>query len=62
MSFARLLAHLGTMVGNTVRPRFARPGEAAFAMTNRPNAKLQRALDLLAAIIAQPEPHNSVLS
>lgn len=50
MSFARLLAHLGAIVRNTVRPRGARPGEATFVLATRPNAKQQQALDLIAAI------------
>jgi hypothetical protein len=50
MSFARLLAHLATVVRNTVRPRSARPGEASFTLTTRPDAKQQQALDLIAAI------------
>ena len=50
MSFTRLLAHLGTIVRNTMRPKSARPGEATFTLTTRPNAKQQQALDLIAAI------------
>lgn len=50
MSFGRVLAHLATIVRNTVRPRSARSGEATFTLTTRPNAKQQQALDLLAAI------------
>ena len=50
MSFARLLAHLGAIVRNTVRPSGARPGEATFVLATRPNAKQQQALDLIAAI------------
>jgi len=50
MSFTRLLAHLATIVRNTLRPKSARPGEAAFALTTRPNVKQQQALDLIAAI------------
>jgi hypothetical protein len=50
MSFARLLAHLATIVRNTVRPRSARPGEATFALTTRPSPTQQQALDLIAAI------------
>ena len=50
MSFTRLLAHLATVVRNTVRPRSARSGEATFALTTRPDAKQQQALDLIAAI------------
>jgi hypothetical protein len=57
ISFTRLLAHLGTIVRNTVRPRSARPGEATFTLTTRPDAKQQHALNLIAAIgrVASPE-------
>lgn len=47
MSFARLLAHLATIVRNTVRPKSAR---ATFTLTTRPTPKQQQALDLIAAI------------
>jgi hypothetical protein len=50
MSFTRLLAHLATIVRNTMRPRSARPGEATFTLTTRPSPKQQQALDLIAAI------------
>ena len=50
MSFRRLLEHLGTIVRNSLRPRNARPGEAIFKLTTRPNPKQQKALDLVAAI------------
>jgi hypothetical protein len=50
MSFTRLLAHLATIVRNTVRPKSARAGEATFTLTTRPNAKQQQALDLVCAI------------
>ena len=50
MSFTRLLAHLATIVRNTLRPRSARPGEATFTLTTRPTPKQQLALDLVAAI------------
>ena len=50
MSFARLLAHLATIVRNTLRPKGARPGEATFTLTTRANPKQQHALDLIAAI------------
>jgi hypothetical protein len=50
MSFTRLLAHLATIVRNTLRPKCARPGEATFTLTTRPSAKQQQALDLIAAI------------
>ena len=52
MSFTRLLAHLATIVRNTMRPRSARPGEATFTLTTRPTPKQQQALDLIAAITA----------
>ena len=50
MSFTRLLAHLATIVRNTLRPKSARPGEATFNLTTRPTPKQQQALDLIAAI------------
>ena len=50
MSFGRLLAHLATIVRNTLRPAGARPGEATFNLTTRPNHKQQQAFDLIAAI------------
>jgi hypothetical protein len=50
MSFGRLLAHLATIVRNTMRPKRARAGEATFTLITRPNAKQQQALDLIAAI------------
>ena len=50
MSFTRLLAHMATIVRNTLRPKEACPGEATFTMTTRPNDKHQQALDLLATI------------
>ena len=50
MCFGRLLAHLATIVRNTVRPVGARTGEATFTLTTRPNPKQQQALDLIAAI------------
>ena len=50
MSFGRLLAHLGGIVRNTVRPKAARPGEATFTLTTTPNAKQARALELLTTI------------
>lgn len=50
MSFTRLLAHLATIVRNTMRPRSARPGEATFTLTTKPTPKQQQALDLIAAI------------
>ena len=50
MSFTRLLAHLATIVRNTLRPKNARAGQATFTLTTRPNPKQQQALDLIAAI------------
>ena len=50
MSFTRLLAHLATIVRNTLRPKGAREGEATFTLTTRPTPKQQQALDLIAAI------------
>lgn len=50
MSFTRLLAHLASIVRNTMRPRSARPGEATFTLTTRPSPTQQQALDLIAAI------------
>lgn len=50
MSFTRLLANLATIVRNTMRPRNARPAEATFTLTTRPDPKQQQALDLIAAI------------
>jgi hypothetical protein len=50
MSFTRLIAHLAAIVRNTVRPKTARPGEATFTLTTRPDQKQQQALDLIAAI------------
>ena len=50
MSFARLLAHMATIVRNTVRPKEARAGEATFTLTTRPNPKQQQALELIATI------------
>lgn len=50
MSFTCLLEHLARIVRNTMRPKSARPGEATFTLTTRPNAKQQQALDLIAAI------------
>jgi hypothetical protein len=52
MSFRQLLEHLATIVRNTMQPRSARRGEAAFFLTTRPDAKQQQALDLIAAITA----------
>lgn len=52
MSFTRLLAHMATIVRNTVNSASARFGEATFTLTTRPNPKQQHALNLLAAIAA----------
>ena len=51
LSFTRLLAHLATIVRNTLRPKSARAGEATFTLTTQPSPKQQRALDLIAAIV-----------
>ena len=50
MCFGRLLAHLGTIVRNTMRPKGAKPGEATFTLTTSPSPKQQQALDLVEAI------------
>ncbi|HEU0017211.1 MAG TPA: IS1634 family transposase [Methyloceanibacter sp.] len=50
MSFTRLMAHMGSIVRNTVRSDSARIGEAAFTLTTRPTPKQQQALALLATI------------
>ena len=50
LSFGGLLAHLSTIVRNTMRRADAKPGEGTFSLTTRPNAKQQQALDLAAAI------------
>ena len=50
MSFTRLLAHMATIVRNTMRSANARIGEATFTLTTRPNPKQLQALDLIAAI------------
>ncbi len=50
MSFGQLLAHLGAIVRNTMRPKSAKPGEATFTLTTRPTPKQQQALDRIAAI------------
>jgi hypothetical protein len=50
MRFTRLLAHMATIVHNTVRCTSARLGEATFTLTTRPNTKQQHALDLLTTI------------
>jgi hypothetical protein len=50
ISFTRLLAHMATIVRNTMRCASARIGEATFTLTTRPNPKQQHAFDLLATI------------
>lgn len=49
-SFRGLLAHLATIVRNTMRRKDAGPGEGAFTLTTEPNPKQRQALDLAAAI------------
>ena len=50
MSFTRLLAHMATIVRNTVRPHGAKAGAPIFTLTTRPNTKQQQALDLIGEI------------
>jgi hypothetical protein len=50
LSFGGLLAHLSTIVRNTMHRTDAGPGEATFSLTTRPNPKQRQALDLAAAI------------
>ena len=50
MSFSRLLAHMATIVRNTLRPKTTKPSAATFALTTQPNPKQKQALDLLATI------------
>ncbi len=50
LSFGGLLAHLSTIVRNTMRRTDASPGDAMFSLTTRPTPKQQQALDLAAAI------------
>lgn len=50
LSFGGLLAHLATIVRNTMRRKDARSGEGAFTIITRPNPKQRQALDLAAAI------------
>jgi len=50
LSFGGLLAHLSTIVRNTMRRTDAKSGEATFSLTTRPTPKQQQALDLAAAI------------
>jgi hypothetical protein len=49
MSFGGLLAHLATIVRNTMRRIDAPPGEGTFTLTTRPNPKQQQAMELAAA-------------
>ena len=46
MSFGRLLAHLATMVRNTVRPKAAKPSEARASSSYRNPLRRQEKLDL----------------
>jgi hypothetical protein len=50
LSFGSLLAHLSTIVRNTMRRTDAKSGEATFSLTTRPTPKQSQALDLAAAI------------
>ena len=50
MSFQRLLAHLGSIVRNSVRPIGVRAGLPSFTLTTRPNPKQARAYELLGTI------------
>ena len=50
MNFGRLLAHLGTVVRNTMRPQGAKNGEATFTLTTRPTPEPRQALHLVDAI------------
>ena len=50
MRFGQRLAHLSTIVRNTMRRNGAKQGEATFNLTTTPNPKQQRALDLIAEI------------
>ncbi len=49
-SFRGLLAHLATIVRNTMRPKDAKPGTGTFTLSTRPNTKQRQALDFAAAI------------
>jgi hypothetical protein len=49
-SFGGLLAHLATIVRNTMRSTDAKSAKANFSLTTRPSTKQQQALDLAAAI------------
>jgi hypothetical protein len=46
-----LLAHMATIVRNTVRSANARIGEATFTLTTRPTPNQLQGLDLIAAIV-----------
>ncbi len=50
LSFGSLLAHLSTIVRNTMRRTDAKPGEGTFSLTTRPTPKQQQAIDLAGAI------------
>ena len=50
MSFGQLLAHLATILRNTMRPKGTRTGEVTFTLSTRPNAKQQQAINLISAI------------
>jgi transposase len=52
LSFRGLLAHLATIVRNTMRPRDAKPGTGMFTLVTEANPKQRQALDLAAAITA----------
>jgi len=47
--FRSLLTHLATIVRNTMRPKDAKPGTGAFALTTAANPKQRQALNLAAA-------------
>jgi transposase len=50
-SFRGLLAHLATIVRNTMRPKDAKPGGGTFTLTTVATPKQRQALDLAAAIV-----------
>jgi len=52
LSFRGLLAHLATIVRNTMRAYDAKPGMGTFTLTTEANPKQRQALDLAAAIAA----------
>jgi len=52
LSFRGLLAHLATIVRNTMRACDAKPGMGTFTLTTEANPKQRQALDLAAAIAA----------